>query len=322
MENHYYLASANTCHGFINHFNYINPNENGMTYILKGGPGTGKSSFMKKVGEYFSKKGFTIEYFFCSSDSDSLDGVRIVEKNVAIVDGTAPHVTEATIPGVKEKIVNLGSFINGKIKKHKDTIEDLLAKKSACFSVAYAYLKTLGELLKIEKMLRDSSQKSKSAFDITSILPILKNSNKGSQRKLFLSYYLVEKISSLQEKNNFKHIINLDSTNYFEGCDKLKEISSMLEKSHIEFTSFMSVLDPDDIESIYIPSLSTLVINNKAKQKFLNEKLINALIKKSAYYISKAKQYHKKVEKFYVENMDFKGIDSIREEIIKEIEQL
>ena len=153
MKNHYYLASANTCHGFINHFNYINPNENGMTYILKGGPGTGKSSFMKKVGEYFSKKGFTIEYFFCSSDSDSLDGVKIVEKNVAIVDGTAPHVTEATIPGVKEKIVNLGSFINGKIKKHKDTIEDLLAKKSACFSVAYAYLKTLGELLKIEKML-------------------------------------------------------------------------------------------------------------------------------------------------------------------------
>ena len=320
MENHYYLASANTCHGFKNCFEYINPNEESMTYILKGGPGTGKSSFMKKVGEHFSKKGYSVEYFYCSSDSDSLDGVRIVEKNIAIVDGTAPHVTEASIPGVKEKIINLGAFINKKIRKHKASIKLLLSKKSECFSLAYSYLKTLGELLKTEKIYYSSCHNTKNNVDITKILSLVKASSIGTQRKLFLSYYSQDKICTLLDKNDFKHQVKLDATNYFDGVEKLKELAITLEKSQIEFVSFMSVLDPEDIESIYIPSISTLIYNNPSKQRFVNDKLINILIKKASHYISKAKYYHKKVEKFYIANMDFEKIDLVREELIKEIE--
>ena len=53
---------------------------------------------------------------------------------------------------------------------------------------------------------------------------------------------------------------------------------------------------------------------------FKNEKLINTLIKKAGENIYKAKFYHKKIEKFYIANMDFNGIDKEREKLIKEIE--
>ena len=80
MKTHKYLASANTSLGFKNCFNSINTTKNAFTYILKGGPGTGKSTLMKKIGKYFEDKGLFVEYFYCSSDANSLDGVRI--KNI------------------------------------------------------------------------------------------------------------------------------------------------------------------------------------------------------------------------------------------------
>ena len=120
--NKHFLASANTCKGFKNNFNSINISSNGFTYILKGGPGTGKSTIMKRFGKSYEDKGYDVEYFYCSSDPESLDGVFIPKKNISIVDGTAPHITEATVPGIKEKIINVGAFIKPSIKKHKKTI--------------------------------------------------------------------------------------------------------------------------------------------------------------------------------------------------------
>ena len=151
MDKHF-LASANSCKGFINFFDNINPNKNGFTYILKGGPGTGKSTIMKNFAKTYQDKGYDVEYFYCSSDPESLDGVKICKKNFAIVDGTAPHVTEATIPGVKEKIINVGEFIKPEIKKYKKTIENLLIKKKNNFNKAYETLKSIYNLINLERI--------------------------------------------------------------------------------------------------------------------------------------------------------------------------
>jgi len=98
--NHFF-ASANTALGFQNNFKYINnENKNGYLYILKGGPGTGKSTLLKTIANHFEKIGEKVEYFHCSSDAKSLDGVRLIRKNISIVDGTAPHIIETTIPMV------------------------------------------------------------------------------------------------------------------------------------------------------------------------------------------------------------------------------
>ena len=71
-----YFAGGNTAQGFYSLFDSSLEGLNRI-FILKGGPGTGKSSLMKDVGRVWSKKGYDIEFLHCSSDPDSVDGVII-----------------------------------------------------------------------------------------------------------------------------------------------------------------------------------------------------------------------------------------------------
>lgn len=60
-------------------------------YFIKGRPGTGKSTFMKKIVRKAQNHGFDIECYHCAFDPKSLDMIIIRELNLAIFDSTAPH---------------------------------------------------------------------------------------------------------------------------------------------------------------------------------------------------------------------------------------
>lgn len=317
----YFLGAGNTCKLFKNYFDNILYGDDGFEYILKGGPGTGKSSFMKKVGEYFENRGFQVEYFFCSSDIDSLDGIRIVEKNICIVDGTAPHVTEASIPGVKEKIINLGMFINDNIVKNKNEITSKLISKNKCFKLGYSYLTAIDELIQVERLIQEVDIKTVIKKSNKILAKININSlEKGVERKLFISYLAINGIQSLYEKNSFKKIIQLNCKNMFEGEQILEEIRKTLIQNNIYFVSFLSLLDPTKVESILIPSINLVVENNNKNFIFENQQMLDELILKAGESINNAKYYHKQIEEFYITNMDFDGINKLRTNIIKEIE--
>ena len=64
---------------------------------------------MKKMGEAFSSHGLDMEYHWCSSDNQSLDGIVIGQK-ICILDGTAPHVVYPPCPGAVDEILNLGYY--------------------------------------------------------------------------------------------------------------------------------------------------------------------------------------------------------------------
>jgi hypothetical protein len=153
----HYFAGANTGIGFSNFFDYINDKEkDGYEYVIKGGPGTGKSTFMKKIGEYFIKKGEPVEYFYCSSDFDSLDGVRLADRNICVVDGTAPHVIEANVPAVADKIINVGEHISDDIAKNKTEITQLIADTKTLFDIAYGFISIAATALKLSLALTES----------------------------------------------------------------------------------------------------------------------------------------------------------------------
>jgi MoxR-like ATPase len=89
----HFFPGGNTSHGFHSFYDYIISQDTARRKIcIKGGPGTGKSTLMKNIGTFFNDKGYDIEYHHCSSDNNSLDGIVINALNVAILDGTAPHV--------------------------------------------------------------------------------------------------------------------------------------------------------------------------------------------------------------------------------------
>lgn len=87
-----YFLGANTPGGFYSLMDkLLDPAKARAIYILKGGPGCGKSTLMKQLGAWAEERGCACEYIWCSGDPDSLDGLILPDLAVAIADGTAPH---------------------------------------------------------------------------------------------------------------------------------------------------------------------------------------------------------------------------------------
>ena len=86
------FLGANTAGGFVSRFDQLHTDRRvKKLVILKGGPGCGKSTFMKKLRATAAELGADTECYPCSSDPASLDGILIPAAGLAIVDGTAPH---------------------------------------------------------------------------------------------------------------------------------------------------------------------------------------------------------------------------------------
>ncbi len=60
-------------------------------YFIKGRPGTGKSTFLKKLSAKLNLMGYDVEEYYCSFDSNSLDMVVCRELSFCVFDSTSPH---------------------------------------------------------------------------------------------------------------------------------------------------------------------------------------------------------------------------------------
>ncbi len=144
------FVASNSRSGFYSNYREVfDRSEVDHVYAVKGGPGTGKSRFLREVAACGERKGYHCEYIYCSSDPDSLDAVILSgkERTVALLDATAPHVYEPSHPGFREEIVNLGDFWNAeKLIPHAAEIGELNREKAGAYRRAYRCLAAYGAL--------------------------------------------------------------------------------------------------------------------------------------------------------------------------------
>ena len=152
-----YFAASNSGRGFYSYYaECFDAARVKRVYAVKGGPGTGKSRFLRDVAVYAEARGWSAEYIYCSSDPESLDGVILTlgERCYALMDATAPHVYEPQRPGVREEIVNLGAFWDrGALEKQAERIEELSAQKSSAYRRAYRYLAGMEQMIETRDAL-------------------------------------------------------------------------------------------------------------------------------------------------------------------------
>ena len=124
-----------------------NADETGFAFLIKSGPGTGKSTLLRALAADFRKKGETVEEFSCSSDPDSLDGIHLPARRVCVFDATAPHVIEPQAWGVKEDTVSLGGALDlAALAAKREDIAAAHAQNAAAHARARRFLAGVSEL--------------------------------------------------------------------------------------------------------------------------------------------------------------------------------
>lgn len=138
-----FFLGANSGDGFQNLFHQLTEDSTLRDLmILKGGPGVGKSTFMKQIGRSMEEMGTAVEYLWCSGDPDSLDGVYLPELRCAVADGTAPHVLEPPYPAAVQRYVDLGRFYDlTAAKENREEIIRLTEENHRAYARAYHSLK-------------------------------------------------------------------------------------------------------------------------------------------------------------------------------------
>ena len=276
------FPGSNSAYGFFSYYPYIVWPEANRLFIIKGGPGTGKSTFMKKMGQEMMEKGFEVEFHYCSANSQSVDGVTFPALKAGIIDGTAPHITDPAHPGAVEEIVNLSENWDVKpLQENRDEIIRLSTEKSARFNAAYIFLSTA-------KQYRDAAEKelenkvtalpafqkkiSMTTLDlIDEILGSRTGGFQGLNRKLF--------ISAITPQGAVNHLDNL--LECYSICYVLTGASSSLKRSVIQgvrdaarlkgfnIEDFCCALDPHRVDHLGLPELDTVLINSSEPHSIL-----------------------------------------------------
>lgn len=144
-----FFLGANTPRGFVSRFDQVPDYENDRAcYLLKGGPGSGKSTFLKAFAAELIRRGARPELIYCSSDLRSLDGVLASELGISMLDATPPHVMEPQYPGACETLVPLGDcWDESALKASRAEIIDGFRACHALQMRAISYLAAAGDLM-------------------------------------------------------------------------------------------------------------------------------------------------------------------------------
>lgn len=347
------FAGANTSEGFYSFFDYIIDNDKAKKIIcLKGGPGTGKSSLMKKISKFFEDEGFLIEYFHCSSDTDSLDSIVIKDIGVCLVDGTAPHIRDPKNPGIIDEILNLGNYWDEtSILPYKNEILGVNDEISDSFKKAYRYLKSAKyihenwsyynsksinytKLNKLEQELKNN------------IIPNKDYTNPGSLKRRFATAFSPQGIVTYADSLS-KRCKNIYVLNGGPGTFKshvLQNIGTEAYKQGYNVEFYHDTLIPSRIEHLMIPDLNAAIltsneVNNKTfeGQQFYmdnildlsvlnkyrteideNKKLFKEILDKALKSLKEFKSLHDKLEQYYINSMNFECINSVTNTLINQ----
>lgn len=348
-EKHIFLG-GNTPKGFFSYYDYLLSQDSARKiYCIKGGPGTGKSTLMKKIAAVAVKKGADVEIAHCSSDPESLDGVIIKPANIAFVDGTSPHIVDPKTPGAVDTILHLGECWDAaSIARHKSGIIKTNEKISQQFKRAYVYLAAARLLQEDLEGIYAKSIKSNAhaAFEENMIfqefaeIPV--SEVKGNVRRLFATAITPKGLVNYADtvlKGYKTYIIKgypadclsricniainrgFDVEAYYcpfapdKRCDHL-----LIPKLNLAFTVSNRYHSYDNGEIIDFEEFSSKYILEKYKgeREFAADET-DRLINQAISTIAIAKQYHDELEKYYIPAMDFAKIDAICEKTMKEV---
>lgn len=341
------FAAANSRNGFVSYDSSIFSGVS-FLYIIKGGPGTGKSSFMRSIALKALDGGFDVEYFWCSSDPSSLDGLIIKnnDKSFAFWDGTAPHSADLKIPGVNSQFCDLGQFWNvAMLADHSDEIKRIASYKSNCYNSAYRLLSSAAAIDdEIFSLASEYTHHQKLIHFVERLTGHLSDVSTSKIRRLFTSCISgYGELRSAAFENSAENAFYIDEK-YRIYPEFFALLADALISKGYSIDISVSPLDPNVIDGIFVHDIKTCFItahqnDSMSKANFINSKrfidstlfsdcrhrmralskLRNAIMTDALCSLEKARRLHADLETFYTSAMDFSMLERYKKEIMSKI---
>lgn len=345
----HYFPGANTPEGFYSLYDQIAAASANKIFVIKGGPGVGKSTFMRKLAADLLDRGYDVEFHHCSADNNSIDALYIPAGDIALLDGTAPHVVDPKHPGAVDEIINLGDFWNeaamrapenkAAILRHTRGCSFRFKRANDCLKAAKAFLE---EWQAYYAECLDAGAVARVGEDlIAEILPA-RLAKPGSARRLFASAITYDGpkvvLSSLMDDLSHRYVIAGEP-----GTGKAQIVGRIADAALARGYSldiFHCPMYPDRVDHIRIRELGVGVITSAWPHLYEAQdgdtvvdtaafvdgaKLAGfaadieaakqgffAAIDREMHHLRLAKQTHDELEKQYVPHMNFAGIEALR----------
>lgn len=351
---HTYFAGANTADGFAGAYPaWIRETELDRLYIIKGGSGTGKSSMMKACASEAQRLGAEVTLLLCSSDPSSADAVILRGENghtAAILDGTAPHTLDPSLPGAISEIVNVGIYWDADIlRAHREEITAVCAEKKEAYERAYRFLGAYRHLTEVRRELLSpcvyTDKMEAAAARIAASFPQEKHAGVQTRYTYALSmngaYHLTT--FAAMAKREFRILDAYGAGEFF-----LRAMTRATADRRCPLLSSPSPACPDLPAELYIPGTGAYFTLADTRgeaadgvqyinmQRFLNreelakrrarlrftERCREMLFDGALDALSDARRCHFALEEIYKSAMDFRGVSEETERLCREIGEM
>lgn len=337
-----FFLGANSGNGFYSLYDEFACSDGDRLYLIKGGPGCGKSTFMKALAARAEERGYSVEYILCSGDPDSLDGVYIPELRLGFADATAPHVLEPRLFASDSCYVNLGQFCSW---QSSGMAAEYSASYKQMYKAAYAFLSAAKEIRNVRIL---------GLFDKNAIESVQNRADSALRRELgekrsyaskgHITKRFISCISCMGEVCLTDTAIKLCKRIYivddrFCLADAyLKRIADGVAKRGIDAIVCPCPLCPDELEAVLLPEHSLGFVSANAMQLEKpwrhvrldalvpceassahraeikqRERLYKALLEGGIGYLAQAKKYHDLLEAEYKPLIDFTALSEFTE---------
>lgn len=350
------FLGGNTGYGFFSFYDQLISGENIKTYILKGGPGTGKSNFMRYIAQQMLDRGYAVEEFHCSSDSTSLDGVQFPGIGVALVDGTAPHILDPKHPGIIESVIELSAYWDeAGLQENRDAVRTTAQKKGFYFRRAYGYLLLARQIdAEHEVYIEETGALDKAGLNRIAVKLIqdlfpdgISTGRSPRERHLFASAItpqgIVNHLPTLVEGLHQRVWVR-------GGIGYSLIVNAVLQAAQrrgYDTEVYHCALDPKRIDHVIIPQLGIAVckasepydlvlgngdrlvntadyLDDNRLEPFSSElahlrQVFQEMLAEAIRMIQRAREEHAYIESLYTPHMNFGRLERRREQVLEEI---